>query len=90
MQMDLCCVPMIEQERTSADGVELGWQFAQVSGVESESRLDGSVSTSRASLQPATPDLGEDKAIDRGRDSNFQLCPARDCFFFVKSLCHIT
>jgi hypothetical protein len=52
-------------------------------------RLVGSVGTSRVSFEPAPPDLGEDKAIDRGTDSNFLLCPAYHCFFFVKSLCHI-
>ena len=51
-------------------------------------RLVVSVGTSRTSFEPP-PDLGEDKAIDRGADSNFLQCPAYDCFFFVKSLCHI-
>jgi hypothetical protein len=52
-------------------------------------RLVGGVSTSRVSFEPAPSDLGEDKAIDRGTDWNFLLCPAHDCFFFVESLCHI-
>jgi hypothetical protein len=45
--------------------------------------------TRRLSLKPAPPNLGEDKAIECGTDSNFRLCPTYDCFFFVRGLCHI-